>query len=479
MTVGTRLEQRADAHLPLDLDVQRLAEDAELAAVVRVAAALTGVPTATVNLLDADQQHQAVTHGFCGTTTPRAESLCAAVNAAGPRTLACDDLAADATSSRNPWVDDRRGRVRAYASAPLVLDGDVVGALCVFDTEPHRFPAGTGDRLGDLAAVVVALLQRRRQARELAELAAASAAARDQAETAAAHAARSEAFSRALLDALPVGVVAAEADGRVTTFNRVARDWHGMSDGEAARGTTLSGAAVAEYGLETPEGDLMAPADLPLARVLREGHLPHADMVVHRPGSPRRVVQASGGPVVDTAGRVTGAVVAFMDVTARCELEARLREAALHDPLTGLPNRALLLDRVGQVLEVQEREGVQSALLYCDLDGFKAINDTLGHAAGDAALVRMAATLGSLVRPGDTVARIGGDEFVVLCPGAADTPVTSALVERITRALAAPVDGGPGLCASTGVAISRPGDTADTLLRRADAAMYRVKRSCR
>jgi diguanylate cyclase (GGDEF)-like protein len=91
----------------------------------------------------------------------------------------------------------------------------------------------------------------------------------------------------------------------------------------------------------------------------------------------------------------------------------------------------------------------------------------------------MAATLGSLVRPGDTVARIGGDEFVVLCPGAADTPVASALVERITRALATPVDGGPGLCASTGVAISRPGDTADTLLRRADAAMYRVKRSCR
>ncbi len=479
MTVVTRLGQRAAAHLPPDLEVERLAEDAELAAVVRVAAALTGVPTATVNLFDAEWQHQAVTHGFRGSSTPLGESLCATVNAAGPRTLAHDDLATDAAWAGNPWVDGRRARVRAYASTPLVVDSRTVGTLCAFDTEPHRFPPGTEDRLADLAAVVVALFQRRRQARELAELAAASAAARDQAEAAAAHAARSEAFTRALLDALPVGVVAADAGGRITTINRVARGWHGLGEQQPVEDERLSPASAGRYGLETPDGAPIPMPDLPLARVLAEGRVVDAEVVICRPGAPRRLVHASGSQVVDDAGRVTGGVVALMDVTARCELEARLREAALHDPLTGLPNRALLLDRVEQALRVQEREGLPTALLYCDLDGFKAVNDSLGHAAGDAALRRMAAALSASVRLGDTVARIGGDEFVVLCPGTATETAARHLVARIADVLAAPADGGPPLRSSTGVALSRTGDTADTLLRRADAAMYEVKRSRR
>ena len=91
----------------------------------------------------------------------------------------------------------------------------------------------------------------------------------------------------------------------------------------------------------------------------------------------------------------------------------------------------------------------------------------------------MAATLSSVVRPGDTVARIGGDEFVVLCPGTATEAAAHALVGRITRVLATPVDGGPALRSSTGVALSRRGDTPDSLMRRADEAMYAVKRSRR
>ncbi|MGY1833211.1 diguanylate cyclase domain-containing protein [Geodermatophilus sp. SYSU D01180] len=484
MTVSTPPDRDALADADLadaDLDVRELGRDAELAAVVRVAADVAGVRCATVNLLDACEQHQLAPSGFLGCSSPRDESLCAAVNAGGPRGEVIEDLAAEPRYAANPWVDGRRARVRAYASAPLVVDGATVGTLCVFDSEPHAFAPGTGDRLADLASVVVALFQRRRQARQLAALATASAAARDQAQAAATHAARSEAFTRALLEALPVGVVAADADGRITLFNRLCRQWHGLPEASADRveGGRLTEDVVEAFGLSTPDGRRLGPAEVPLARVYAEGRVRDADMAIALPGAPLRVVRASGTRIRDAAGRPTGAVVAMMDVTAQRELEARLREAALHDALTGLPNRALLLDRLEQALQVQAREGLAAALLYCDLDGFKGINDTLGHAAGDAALLRMAAALRAAVRPGDTVARIGGDEFVVLCPGTGTEDAARRLVDRIACTLATPTDGGPPLRSSTGVALSRRGDTADSLLRRADAAMYEVKRSRR
>ncbi|WP_448641985.1 diguanylate cyclase domain-containing protein [Geodermatophilus sp. URMC 63] len=486
MTVSTLPDERTalrarQAELLRDLDVLDAGEDAELAAVVRLAAAVTGLPHATVNLLDTCRQHQLVTHGFAGASTPRDESLCSAMTAGPPRVQAHPDLAADPVHAGNPWVDGRRAHVRAYASAPLVVDGLTVGTLCVFGSEPHVFPPETRDRLADLAAVVVALFQRRRQSRRLADLAVATAAARDQAEAAAAHRARSEAFTRALLEALPVAVVAADADRRITLLNRVGRGWLGLPDdgADAAGDTWLTDETVRASGLSTPAGRPLELAEVPLARVYTEGRVRDAELAITRPGEPVRYLRSSGARVLGTDGRPAGAVIAVTDVTDQRELESRLRAAALHDALTGLPNRALLLDRIELALRAQERDGVPAALLYCDLDGFKTINDTLGHAAGDAALLRMSAVLRDTVRPGDTVARIGGDEFVVLCPGAATEAAARALAARIGRILDAPADGGPALHSSTGVALSRRGDTADDLLRRGDAAMYEVKRSRR
>lgn len=145
---------------------------------------------------------------------------------------------------------------------------------------------------------------------------------------------------------------------------------------------------------------------------------------------------------------------------------------ALHDPLTGLPNRALLLVRIEQTLHGRRRPAEPTAVVYCDLDGFKRVNDTLAHAAGDAALLRTAEALRGVVRRGDTVARIGGDEFVVLCPGLGTDAEARALVGRIDAGLATH---GGALRASCGYALSLPDDSADTLLRRVDEAMYRVK----
>jgi diguanylate cyclase len=167
--------------------------------------------------------------------------------------------------------------------------------------------------------------------------------------------------------------------------------------------------------------------------------------------------------------------------TEELELANRaLQQLALHDALTGLPNRTLLHDRLQQALLENRRSGQTLALVMLDLDGFKAVNDTLGHAAGDQLLREMAGRLRRVLRAGDTVGRLGGDEFAVLLPGA-DKAVTARLMERMRAVLAADtlLAGRPvSVSASLGAALGPVhGRDPDTLLRCADDAMYRAKRT--
>jgi diguanylate cyclase (GGDEF)-like protein len=184
------------------------------------------------------------------------------------------------------------------------------------------------------------------------------------------------------------------------------------------------------------------------------------------------------------AAREAGAA-AERAIAALRASEARFRHQALHDSLTGLANRALFGDRVGHALARAAREGTGAAVLYLDLDGFKALNDALGHAAGDRCLVEAAERLRGAVRADDTVARLGGDEFAVLLEGthaAAAEVEAVAVAKRIEAALEAPVvhDGRPyRLAASVGIAATGGAagsvDSCDALLRRADGAMYAAK----
>ena len=176
---------------------------------------------------------------------------------------------------------------------------------------------------------------------------------------------------------------------------------------------------------------------------------------------------------------INGVLLTTRNINHRKEHEEHLRHLALHDSLTGLPNRALLLDRLTHALERMDRRAGMVAVLFCDLDRFKLVNDSLGHAPGDEVLVTFAQRLTEVLRPGDTVARFGGDEFLVLCEDVENEEHARSIASRIDAALAAPfvIDGSEVvLTASIGVALARsPQDSADTLLRDADAAMYRAK----
>jgi diguanylate cyclase (GGDEF)-like protein/PAS domain S-box-containing protein len=183
----------------------------------------------------------------------------------------------------------------------------------------------------------------------------------------------------------------------------------------------------------------------------------------------------------DEAGRVASILSFAQDVTARVESEEQLKQAAVHDALTGLPNRNSLASRLEHAILRVNRSGDRIALLFIDLDRFKKVNDTLGHAAGDEVLRQAAARIRACVREVDTVARLGGDEFVVLLEADVRPDTPGIIGERIRTAFTSPFEyrGAEVKCgASVGVSLY-PDHARDpeSLLETADEAMYRVKNS--
>jgi diguanylate cyclase (GGDEF)-like protein len=190
--------------------------------------------------------------------------------------------------------------------------------------------------------------------------------------------------------------------------------------------------------------------------------------------APRRFEMTASDLLDDPT--VRGLVLNYSDITERAQYEERLAQQAFHDPLTGLPNRALFQDRLEQALR---QRGRTVGLLFIDLDHFKVVNDSLGHDAGDQLLCDVAERLADCLRDGDTLARLGGDEFTVLLPNIAGPQDALAVAHRIESRLKPPFDL-PGqsvfvsasIGVATGVALE---DRSEALLRDADAAMYEAK----
>jgi diguanylate cyclase (GGDEF)-like protein len=179
----------------------------------------------------------------------------------------------------------------------------------------------------------------------------------------------------------------------------------------------------------------------------------------------------------DQAG-LAALVVVAEDALARLRLSNAMSHQAWHDPLTGLPNRSLFMDRAAHAMEMQRRRGGHLAVLFCDLDGFKRVNDSFGHAAGDSLLTEVGRRIRAAVRETDTVARLGGDEFAVLLEEVSESGEVHLACDRILTALRArfPMFGEDVSVTTTiGVALSETGGTADSLLSQADLAMYHAK----
>ena len=168
------------------------------------------------------------------------------------------------------------------------------------------------------------------------------------------------------------------------------------------------------------------------------------------------------------------------EIQVRRHAEAQLSHCANHDALTGLPNRRLLMDRLAQAMIQTKRHGDRLAVLFIDLDCFKQINDRLGHPVGDLSLQAVAQRCQNILREVDTIARVGGDEFVIVLPHIASDDAVAETAQKILSALAAPylIDGVPlTITPSIGISIfPKDGIDEDTLISRADAAMYRAKR---
>ncbi len=469
--------------------------DSELEAVVRLAAATAGVPTATINLLDDTRQCQLATVGFAGADSARADSMCA-VRLRDGRTVVVPDAREHPDHADNPWVTGERARVRFYASAPLVTAaGSVLGTLCVFDLQPRTLTAAQVALLEDAASLVVALFERRRQTRAYAHVAA---EVDEQRELLALTLQEMEAhreLTDAVLETVDVGIVAVDATGRLTMFNRTARAWHG----EDADPDVEPGEHAVRYRMLSADGrSVLRPEAVPIARALRDGVVAGAELLLAPHGRPAVRVVANGRALCDSRGRVLGAVVALTDVTVERQRQADLVAAhtalvqdnadlarrAQHDPLTGLPNRQLLHEHLRDVLDGRPgraaERGASVGVLFIDLDGFKSVNDSLGHAAGARLLVGAARRLRACLRGRDLVARLGGDEFVMVCSDLDEPGTATTIAARVQRVLAEPLVLGGAVLevrGSIGVAVSDDDSTCDGLLHAADLAMYRAKRA--
>jgi diguanylate cyclase (GGDEF)-like protein/PAS domain S-box-containing protein len=366
--------------------------------------------------------------------------------------VASHDTEADARVDRGAA---RSLGVRSLICTPLFRSGQVIGLVKVYYARPHAFDAGDVPVLSLMASTLAGALGQQMAIESRSRVEARLRA--------------NEERMRSMLEHAHDAVVSMDDAGRVSQWNRAAERLFGWAPIEAM------GQPLAELIVPPARRAEFArlAAGLAASDRLEEAHQRVTVAAVDRAGRELAV------EVSLTATRVEGRweLTAFgRDVSERRHLEARLRELALSDGLTGLANRRAFMEALEKAVARAQRFGHRMALLFLDLDDFKQINDEHGHHVGDLALQAFARRVEDCVRKGDVVARLGGDEFTVLAEGVDSLEQAQAIAAKIAEAMQPPIEHGLRLRASIGVSLYRAPADASQFLRDADHAMYQVKR---
>ena len=280
--------------------------------------------------------------------------------------------------------------------------------------------------------------------------------------------------ARVTLDSIGDAVLSTDVKGYVTYLNRIAEALTGWSAKEAV------GRPLAEV-FKIIDGVTREPAPDPMEHAIRANKVVGLTMncVLIRRDGQESAIEDAAAPILDSDGELSGAVIVFRDVNAARAMALKMSHLAQHDALTDLPNRSLLTQQLVQAIALAGRHDRQVAVLFLDLDHFKNVNDTLGHAIGDELLQSVGERLRSCVRQTDTVCRQGGDEFIVLLSEIGGRVDAISCARKILTALSAthPIDGNDiNIGSSIGISVfPENGQDADVLLKAADTAMYYAK----
>lgn len=435
---------------------------------IALAAQVLRVPVALFSLVDDKRQFFKSQIGLkepwaSRRETPLTHSFCQYAVIRGGQ-LVVSDARGDPLLRDNQAIADLD--VIAYAGAPVVADGQPIGVVCAIDGVVRAWSDEDMAVLRRLAAIASREIERRgldARMRTITD------------ELRAQHA-----LMASMLDSIDDTVAAVDHTGALLLVNRAAERAFGAA--AVVDASTRPPAATAPtLGLLDSDGVTpLSPLEMPLLRALA-GEVVRGRQLAFRPPATGelRWHSVNASPIRNEDGSLAGAVTIGRDITALKEAQLALEQSATRDTLTGLYNRRGLNEQAEIALRRAERAGRPLTFLFVDVDGLKAINDRDGHAAGDAALVRIAEVLRATFRASDILGRLGGDEFVVVAVDPADDPTGVRVRARLEAALVAAAVDGATPAASIGVVAYDPRGgvrSLDQLLAEADELMYRAKR---
>lgn len=359
------------------------------------------------------------------------------------------------------WIEDIAGSpdfgraepattcgLRSAFAFPIIVQNKVAAFMEFYGVEPREPDQRLLAEIGSVGAQLARLIERRRAEAVQAQLA-------------------------AIVENSEDAIVSRNLERRILTWNAAAERLFGYSAAE------IIGQSISL--LIPPEQETQSMQNRQL--LISGQSIPSIDTVRLTKDGRRVDVSVSQSLIRNSIGETVGVSLLFRDISERKLAEEKIRQLAHYDSLTGLPNRTLLYDRLEQAIGLAKRESYEVALLFIDLDRFKAVNDTLGHGAGDELLKSVAERVRGLLRESDTIARVGGDEFLAILPKIANREDVAMIARKVLDTLAVPFrlgDGGreTSIGASIGIAFY-PTDAAnvDALVKAADGSMYDAKQT--